>query len=174
MTETRKHSLTFASGLSGTGIPSFGKFLCNNDGIIIYTMNDLSKKQARTYSRVINKTEHLPWKIFIMADDTLQKRSSLKSENVQRFNHGKGFVIGHQWTDIILFFNGKIIPLPPIPFYSEKYCRKNNMTYRTPHERLIEYINDLNLKKYTGPYAGDDAAVLTGSGFDNNSKMTPV
>lgn len=34
MTETRKHSLTFASGLSGIGIPSFGKFLCNNDKVI--------------------------------------------------------------------------------------------------------------------------------------------
>ena len=117
MIETRKHSLTFASGLSGIGIPSFGKFLCNNEKIIVYTLNDLSKKQARIYSRVISETEHLPWEVFILIDDTLQKRSSLKSENVQRFNHGQGFVIGHQWTNIILFFNGKIIPLPPIAFY---------------------------------------------------------
>ncbi|MBT8341458.1 MAG: hypothetical protein KJP07_15730, partial [Desulfatitalea sp.] len=38
----------------------------------------------------------LPWKIAIMIDATIQNRSSLHAENVKRFNHGKGFVIGHQ------------------------------------------------------------------------------
>ena len=104
---------------------------------------------------------------FIMIDDTLQQRSSLKSGNVQRFNHGRGFVIGHQWTNIILFFNGKIIPLPPIAFYTKKYCRKKKIQYRTSHERLIEYIKNLNLKEYIGMHAEDDVAVLTDSGFDN-------
>ncbi|GBC60976.1 hypothetical protein DENIS_2717 [Desulfonema ishimotonii] len=169
MTETRKHSLTFASGLSGIGIPSFSRFLCGNDKIIVHTMNDLSKKQARTYSRVINETERLPRKIFIMIDETLQKRSSLKSENVQRFNHGHGFVIGHQWTNIILFFSEKIIPLPPIPFYTKKYCRSKKMKYRTSHERLTEYLNNLNLEEYIGKHDGRDVVVLTDSGFDNKN-----
>ena len=174
MTETRKHSLTYASGLSGTGIPSFGKFLCSNDRITVYTMNDLSKRQTRIYSRVINETERLPWKVFILTDDTLQSRCSLKSENVQRFNHGQGYVIGHQWTNIILFFNGKITPLPPIAYYSKKYCRKKKMEYRTSHERLIEYIKSLNLNEYIGIHVSSDVIVLTDSGFDNKKIQNAI
>lgn len=174
MTETRKHSLTFASGLSGIGISSFGKFLCSNEKVIVYTMSELSKKQSRIYSHVINGTERLPWKIFIIIDDTLHRRSSLKTENVQRFNHGQGFVIGHQWTNIILFFNGKIIPLPPIPFCTKKYCRKNKMKYRTSHERLTEYINNLKLKDYIGTHTDNDVAVLSDSGFDNKDIQNSI
>ncbi len=90
MTGTRKHSPTYASGLSGTGIPSSGKFLCGNDRITVYTMNDLPERQARIYSRVINETEGLQWKVFILTDDTLQNRSGLKSGNVQGFSRGQG------------------------------------------------------------------------------------
>jgi len=132
-------------------------------------MTDLSKKQARIYSGVISGIKHLPWKFFILIDDTLQSRSSLKSENVQRFNHGQGFVIGHQWTNILLIFNGKIIPLPPIPFYTKKYCRDKKMKYKTSHERLVEYLKNLKLKEYIGPHAGSDVVVLTDSGFDNKN-----
>ncbi|MCP4108428.1 MAG: hypothetical protein GY749_23270, partial [Desulfobacteraceae bacterium] len=63
----------------------------------------------------------------------------------QRFSHGKGFVIGHQWTNIVLFINGFIIPLPPIPFHTKKYCRENKTEYRTEHEliELLTYITEI-------------------------------
>jgi len=143
MIETRKHSISFASALSGIGIPSFSRFLCGNEKNVVITMNDLSKKQARIYSRALNATKNAPQKIFVVIDDVLQERCSLKSENVQKFNHGHGFVIGHQWTNIALFLNEKMVPLPPIPFYTKKYCREKNIIYKTSHQRLVEYIKTL-------------------------------
>jgi len=174
MIETRKHSLSFASGLSGIGIPSFGKFLCGNEKNAVFSMNDLSKKQARIYSRALNAAKNAPQKIFVLIDDVLQKRCSLKSENVRKFNHGHGFVIGHQRTNIILIFKEKMVPLPPIPFYTKKYCREKNIICRTSHQRPAEYIDSLNLNEYTGPHDSSDVTVLTDSGFDDRKIQKAV
>jgi len=174
MVETRKHSLTFAAGLSEKDISAFSRFILNNKDIIKYTLRDLSKKQAKIYSRFLEKISGLPWRVFIIIDSTVQDRSGLKSENVQKFNHGKGYVIGHQWTNIILFFNGMIIPLPPIPFYTKKYCRENGLTYMTEHDRVIAYLNDLNMYEYIGLHNNEDIAVLTDSGYDNKKIQNAV
>jgi len=130
-------------------------------------LSDLSKKEAKQFAAVVKKSGSLPWDIFILIDDTILSRSSLKSENVQKFNHGKGYVIGHQWTNITLSVNGIIIPLPPIPFYTKKYCKVCNMEYRTSHDRLAEYLTNLNLYEYIGYHDSGRAVVLTDSGFDS-------
>jgi len=174
MVETRRHSLTFASGLSGLDKSAFSKFLLNNKDVIKYTLKSLSKKQAKIYSQVLKKMKSVPWCIFIIIDSTFQNRSSMKSENVQKFNSGKGFVIGHQWTNILLFFNGIIIPLPPIPFYTKKYCRENGLSYMTGHDRLEEYLNRLNLYEYIGLHNDGDVVVLTDSGYDNKKIQNAV
>jgi hypothetical protein len=174
MVETRKHSLRSASELSGLGISSFSKFLRNNRDAVMYTLKDLSKKQARIYSDIIEKSSGLPWNIFLLIDSTIQVRCGLKSENVQKFNHGKGFVIGHQWTNIILIFNGIIIPLPPIPFYTKKYCRENGLTYMTEPDRLAEYLKGLNLYEYVGLHDDENVVVLTDSGYDNKKIQNAV
>lgn len=166
MVETRKHSLTFASELSGISKSAFSKFLMNNEKAAKLTLDDLSKRQAEIYSKVLKKIQSLPWRVAILTDSTIQSRSSLKSENVQRFNHGKGFVIGHQRTNIILFFNGIIIPLPPIPFLTRKFCEDNELTYMTEHDRVTEYLNYLNLIEYIGFHKDSEVVVLTDSGYD--------
>jgi len=166
MVETRKHSLTFASELSGISKSAFSKFLMNNKKVIKLTLDDLSKRQARIYSKVLKRIQALPWRVAILIDSTIQSRSSLKSENVQRFNHGQGFVIGHQWTNIILFFNGIIIPLPPISFLTKKYCRDNKLTDMSEHDRVTDYLNHLNLIEYIGYHKDSDVVVLTDSGYD--------
>ncbi len=80
---TRKHSPTFASGLSGTDKSAFSKFLMNDKDVTKYALEDLSKKQAKIYSEVPEKTKSLPWRVFILTDSTMQSRCSLKSENVR-------------------------------------------------------------------------------------------
>ena len=169
MVDTRKHSLTFASELSGLTKAQFSKFLKNNNNTTFYTLESLSKKQAKTYAKVIKDIKALPWKIFVIFDATLQGRSSLKSDNVKKFNHGHGFVIGHQWTNFILIVNDFIIPLVPIPFYSKNYCRKNGIKYKTEHKRVIEYIESLNLEEYIGPHNPSDVVALADSGYDNKN-----
>ena len=109
----------------------------------------------------------LPWKIAILIDSTIQRRSSERTENAQKFNHGQGFVIGHQWTNIVLIINDMLIPLPPIPYHTKNYCRRYNLEYKTEHELVIEYVNRLNLEDYLGPHDPKEVAVITDSGYDD-------
>jgi hypothetical protein len=166
MVETRKHSLNYAAVLSGLNKAQFSKFLSNNYNIAAYTLDSLSKKQAKALSKKLKKPGCLPWTISIMIDSTLHNRSTLKTENSQKFNHGNGYVIGHQWTNIILFINDIIIPMAPVPFYSRSYCRKMKIKYKTEHERVAEYLKNLNLNEYIGPHVSKDVIVLADSGYD--------
>ena len=109
----------------------------------------------------------LPWKIGILIDATIQNRSSLHCENSKRFNHGKGCVIGHQWTNVVLFVDDIVIPLPPVPFHTRQYCRKNNLKNRTKHEKIVEYIERIELKEYVGPHNPAEVVVLADSGYGN-------
>ena len=102
-----------------------------------------------------------------MIDSTIQKRTTRHTDNAQRFNHGKGFVIGHQWTNIILIINDMIIPLPPIPYHTKNYCLKNALEYKTEHDLVVEYITGLNLDDYIGPYDPKEVLVLADSGYDD-------
>lgn len=169
MVETRKHSLTFASELSGLNKSQFSKFLKNNNKTTAHTLESLSKTQAKVYAKIIKNIKGLSWKVFLIFDATLQGRSSLKSDNVKKFNHGHGFVVGHQWTNFILVVNDFIVPLTPIPFYSKTYCRKKGIKYKTEHERVVEYIEALNLKEYIGYHNPSDGVVLADSGYDNKN-----
>lgn len=169
MISSRKHSFTAAAEFSKSSKSNFSKFLKRHSDLAVYKLDELSKKQAKQFSKSIRFLANgkLPWKIAILIDATLQNRSSLHAQNVKRFNHGKGFVIGHQWTNIVLFFNELLIPLPPIAFYTKTYCRKNNIKYQTEHENVIDFLNDLNLKDYIGAHDPNQVVVLADSGYDN-------
>jgi len=82
----------------------------------------------------------LPWKMAILMDSTLQHRASLHPANAKKFNHGKGYVIGHQWTNMVLMINDLLIPLRPIPYYSKRYCREHALDYQTEHELVVDYL----------------------------------
>lgn len=169
MVSVRKHSLTAAARFSGLATSQFSRLLTRHCDIAVYHLHQLSKKQARQFSQAINTLANgkLPWRIAILIDSTIQHRCSLHAENVQRFNHGKGFQIGHQWTNIVLLINDMLIPLPPIPFYSKNYCRKQKLKYRTEHDLVVEYIDRLNLHDYIGNHKPEHIVVLADSGYDD-------
>ncbi len=100
-------------------------------------------------------------------DSTLQHRASLHPENAKKFNHGKGYVIGHQGTNIVLIINGILIPLRPIPSSSKPYCLKHALDYQTEHELVVDYLSTLNLEDYIGFYDPRDVIVLADSGYDD-------
>lgn len=166
---TRKHTFRAASEFSGLSSSCFSKLLSNHPELAIFKLDELSKKQAKQFGKNIRfmADGKLPWKIAIIIDATLQNRSTLHAENVKRFNHGNGFVIGHQWTNIVLFFNDILIPLPPIAFYTKAYCKENGIEYRTEHENVVEYIKNLNFEDYFGPHDPKKVVVLADSGYDN-------
>jgi hypothetical protein len=169
MISCRKHSLEEAARFSCSTKARFSKFLKKHSDLAVVKLDELSKRQAKQFGkniRFIAKGE-CPWKIAVMIDATLQKRSSLHVENAKRFNHGKGFVIGHQWTNIVIFFNDVLIPLPPIAFYTKAYCRKNNMKYMTEQDHVVEYIKKLDISEYVDSHDPRDVVVLADSGYDN-------
>jgi len=167
MVTTPKHSFTQAARFSGLHQSTFCKLLRDHFNVAAFTLDDLSKKQARRLSKCLHDLKGLPWKIAILIDSTIQHRASLHPENAKKFNHGKGYVIGHQWTNIILVINDRLIPLPPIPFYSQSYCRERGLAYQSEHDRVVDYLTHLNLEDYIGSYNPCDVIVLADSGYDN-------
>jgi len=167
MVVMQKHSLEEAARFSGLHKSQFCQMLKCHSNIAISTLESLSKKQAAQFSKALHDLKGLPWKIAILIDSTLQHRASLHPENAKKFNHGKGFVIGHQWTNIVLIINDMLIPLPPIPYYSKPYCLKHNLNYQTEHELVVAYIENLNLKDYIGFHDPRDVIVLADSGYDD-------
>src|SRR5882724_5226162 len=144
MVVTTKHSLEEAARFSGLHKSQFSKMLQGHRDVAVSTLESLSKQQAKQLSKALGHLKALPWKIAIIVDSTLQHRASLHPENAKTFNHGKGYVIGHQWTNIVLIINDILIPLPPIPFYSKRYCREHALAYYTEHDRVVAYINKLD------------------------------
>jgi hypothetical protein len=74
--------------------------------------------------------------------------------------------VGHQWTNIVLLLQDRLIPLRPIPFYSQRYCRDHQLKYRTEHDLVVEYLQQLNLEDSIGAYDPREVVVLTDSGYD--------
>ena len=137
--------------------------------VAVYNLNQLSKKQAKQFCAVLKSLakRQLPWKVAILIDSTIEHRSSLHTDNVKRFNHGKGFQIGHQWTNVVLIINDNLIPLPPIPFYTKSHCRQHNLKYQTENALVVEYIDQLNLQDYIGAHEPKQVVVLADSGYDD-------
>ena len=119
MVATTKHSRTEAARFSGLHPSLFSKLLPSHTQVAITTLDHLSKTQARQFAKALPRVHGLPWKIVIIIDATLQHRASLHPENTQTFNHGKGYGIGHQWTNVVLVLGDILSPVKPIPFYSK-------------------------------------------------------
>jgi hypothetical protein len=174
MVVTTKHSLEEAARFSGLHKSQFSKMLKAHSPVAVYTLESLSKNQAKQVAQARQKLKELPWHIAIVVDSTLQRRASLHPENAKTFNHGQGFVVGHQWTNIVLLLNDLLIPLRPIPFYSQRYCRERKLAYRTEHDLVVEYIQQLQLEEYIGSYDPREVVVLTDSGYDNKKIQNAI
>ena len=60
-----------------------------------------------------------------------------------------------------------LLPLRPIPFSSQRYCREHDLAYQTEHALVVDYLQKLNLEDYIGAYDPREVVVLTDSGYDN-------
>jgi hypothetical protein len=167
MVVTTKHSLEEAARFSGLHNSLFSNLLQSHAKVAITTLENLSKTQARQFAKTLARVNGLPWKILILIDSTLQHRASLHPENAKTFNHGKGYVIGHQWTNIVLVLGNMLIPLRPIPFYSKRYCQTHDLKYQSEHERVVEYLRALDLEDSIGSYDRREVLVLADSGYDD-------
>ncbi len=167
MVVTTKHSLQEAARFSGLHPSLFSKMWQSHAKVAITTLASLSTTQARQCATTLKRVNGLPWKIVIIIDSTLQHRASLHPENAQTFNHGKGYVIGHQWTNIVLLLGDLLMPLRPIPFSSKPYCQAHGLAYHSEHEHVVAYLRALDLEDSLGTYDRREVLVLAESGYDN-------
>lgn len=160
-----KHSQNWASQLSGLHKAQFSRLLKFHGELATQSLHELGKISAKGQKRG-RLLSNAPWTAAIIIDSTLHGRSSLHMDNVQRFNHGGGFVVGHQWTNILLVLGDRKIPLPPLAFMTKKSCRKRKIPYESELTRVATYIRELDLSKYLGPHENSEIVVLMDSGYD--------
>lgn len=165
---TGRHTQAFASEVSGLNKSQFSRLLGRHGQLAKDSLVGLSQYVAKAES--CNRkplVADTPWTVGIIIDATLHGRSSLHVQNSQRFNHGQGFVVGHQWTNVVLTIGEEVIPLPPIPFLSKNECKRRRVAYRTEHERVTEYLTELNLHAWIGIHDPNEIVVLMDSGYDD-------
>ena len=101
MIPSSKHSQTFAAEISGKNHSLFSDLLQKDSGFSLLTLNRASRRRLKKLMRKRKAIEKgAPWTIGIIIDATIHERSSRHLENAQIFNLGKGFVVGHKWTNI--------------------------------------------------------------------------
>lgn len=175
MLEAAKHTQTFAESVTGKDQTRFSALLNAHKDLAVDSLRTLAKASAKEAAKgrplLVSGAK---WTVALIIDATLHPRSSLHCHNAQRFNHGQGFVIGHQWTNIVLRLAGRVIPLPPIPFWSRNECKRRGVAYKTEHERLKDYLAGLNLAELLGEYDPAEIVVLTDSGYDDKKLQTAV
>jgi hypothetical protein len=167
MVATTKHSLKEAARFSRLHPSLFSKLLQAHAKVAITTLDSLSTTQARQFATTLVRVNGLPWKIVIISDSTLQHRASLHPENAKTFNHGKGYGIGHQWTNLVLILGDMLSPLRPIPFYSKRYCQAHGLAYPSAHERVVASLRTLDLEDDLGADDRREGLVLADSGYDH-------
>ena len=138
----------------------------------------LNRSSCRRLKRLMKKRRSIApgasWKIAIIVDATLHQRSSRHLQNSQKFNHGQGWVTGHQWTNIIIAINGQVVPLPPIAFYTKKECRKRGVKYQSELERVATFLKNLDLEEVLGHHDSSEVVVLMDSGYDSKKLQSAI
>ncbi len=167
MVVTTKHALEAAARFSGRHTSQCSKMLQAQSHVAVSTLESLSKKHAKHVAKARQKVQELPWHIAMVVESTLQHRASLHPENAKTFHHGQGCVVGHQWTTIVVILNDRLMPLRPIPFSSQRYCRDHALAYRTEHDLVVDDIQQLNLEDSIGSYDPRAVVVFTDRGYDN-------
>ncbi len=162
-----KHSQQNASMISRKENSLFSKFLSGSLDASTVALNRAAKRKIKKLMKMRKPlVAGVPWKISILIDATLHERSSRHIENSQKFNHGKGWITGHQWTNIVILINDVVVPLPPIPFYTKDECIIRKIKYRTEIEKLSFYFRTLGLTDIIGVHRKNEVVILMDSGYD--------
>jgi hypothetical protein len=168
MKDHGRRTLQAAAKASGLHPSQFSRFLSEHKDL---GLENLSRLARRRIKRVLGKRRDLangaPWRIALIIDASLHERSSRHIDNAQRFNHGDGWVVGHQWTNIILVINETVIPLSPIPFLTAEKCKELKLDYKTEHDRIMDYLAKVDWQALLPSVDPSEIVVLSDSGYDN-------
>ena len=164
--DAQKHTQSSAAELSGKHRSQFSRLLSEHQSLAIDSLKKMGIRVAGLVPR-IPLVKGSPWTVFLIIDATLHGRSSRHVQNAQKFNHGEGWVIGHQWTNVILVVGDRVIPLPPITFLSKNECKRRGIAYQTEHEKISDYLSNLDLKEHLGSFDPREVLVLADSAYDD-------
>jgi hypothetical protein len=167
MMTAEKHTQKFATKISGKTNSLFSKLLIRHLGLSKLVLNRAARRRLK---KLLKKrfplVKNAPWTIAIIIDSTLHSRSSKYIENAQKFNHGKGWLTGHQWTNIGILIAGQYVPLPPIPFYTKSECKKRGIKYKTEHDKIISFLKTLSLTNILGVHEKSEIVFIMDAGYD--------
>ena len=169
-----KHSLEEAARFAGRHTSQCSQMLTAHSKVAVYTLESRSKKHAKHVATARQKLTELPWHMAIIVDRTRQRRARLHPENATTFKHGQGFVVGHQWTNIVLLLHDRLLPLRPIPFSSQRDGRDRQLAYRTEPALVVEDIQPWQLEESSGSYDPREGIVLTDSGYDQKKSQKAI
>lgn len=166
--EQGKFTLRKASAWSGLDASQFSRLLSGHQDLALDQLNRYSRRMIKKgLRRCGTLVDGASWKVAVIIDATLHDRSSRHVENSQKFNHGQGWVIGHQWTNIVLYAGGVLVPLPPIPFQTKKYCQQNGITYKTEPNKIISYLKSTPIISWLTGINPQEIVFIMDSGYDN-------
>ncbi len=168
MIDADKHSLRLAGEIGGRHPSQFSRLLQHHGELAEAALTQASQGIARELApQRAPLVPGVPWTVAIIVDAMLHERSSPKLEGAKTLSAGRGFIVGHQWTNIVLVVADRVIPLPPIPFLTKKECRRRGIKYQTANERLREYLEGLELSRWIGTYRLEEIVFMADSGYDD-------
>jgi len=175
MIPSNKHTLKFAEQISGKANSLFSNLLIQHLGLSTIVLNRAGSRRLTKLMKIRKPlSDDAPWTIAIIIDSTLHERSSDKVQNSQKMTHGKGWITGHQWTNIGILINGQYVPLPPIPFYTKDECKRRKIEYKTESQKIATFLKNLSLKNLLGSFDNSEVVVITDSGYDSNIVLKAI
>lgn len=167
MIPSDKHTQSFAARITGRASSIFSNLLGKHLGLSRQTLNRAARRRLRYLAKKrAPLCKKAPWTIAIIIDSTLHSRASSKAQNAQKFNHGSGWVFGHQWTNVGIYLAGQYVPLAPIPFYTRQECKRRGIAYVSENDKVARYLKNISLRGILGDHCCEEVVVLADSGYD--------
>lgn len=126
-------------------------------------LNCLNRASIRALNKYIKNRNK---KIEIIIDSTLIERFGKNVENTKIRRKSKGFINGHMFINFIVRIDDHIIPLSSMPHYTKKYCRKNNLKYRTENQIVLEWIEAFKQHEWFKGHKMSNVTFILDAGYD--------
>jgi hypothetical protein len=136
-----------------------------NDPETVILSRDIFNRALRRLLKKLAKKKN--GRIVIIIDATIKRRRSKEVENVARYHHGSGTVLGTKFINFTLYAPQGVVPLETIPLYTKKYCREQKRRYRTENEIVRQWILSLEEKQLLTKEQLKSAVFLLDAGYDD-------
>ena len=122
---------------------------------------------SRTLRRRIARMKKFKGRLTFIIDATIKKRRGKNVENIRRYHHGSGLVMGQKFVNFVILDEcGNVVPIESIPVYTMKYCLKNGIKYRTEIDVVVDWLKEFPSTNLISQKQIDSAVFLLDAGYD--------